>query len=130
MSIAKSAASPAAGEVVNRYLQAFYTGDLDRAARLLHPDFTFQGPFVSTTGRDNFLSAAAGLQPIVREHRLRQQWIDRDQVSSIIEVDIRGTRSGIVTMSEWHTVRDGLITADLVLFDSPTLRDLLPVPTS
>ena len=125
-----SAHPPAAGDVVNRYLQAFYTGDLDRAARVLHPDFTFRGPFVQTAGRDTFLAAAAGLQPIMHGHRLRQQWIDRDQVSSIIEVDIRGTRPGTVTMSEWHTVQDGLITADLVLFDSPTLRNLLPPPTS
>ena len=28
---------PAAGDIVNRYLQAFYTGHLDRAARLLTP---------------------------------------------------------------------------------------------
>ena len=39
-------------------------------------------------------------------HRLLRQWIDRDQVSSIIEVDIHGTTSGTVSMSAWHTLRD------------------------
>jgi ketosteroid isomerase-like protein len=127
MSAATSSA--VAGDLVNRYLQAFYIGDLDRAARLLHPDFTFRGPFVTTTGRDAFTAAAAGLQPVVHGHRLLRQWIDRDQVSSIIEVDIHGTTSGTVSMSAWHTLRDNLIAAEVVLFDSPTLRELLTPPS-
>ena len=120
---------PAAGDIVNRYLQAFYTGHLDRAARLLHPDFAFRGPFVTTTGRDAFTAAAAGLQPVVHGHRLLRQLIDRDQVSSIIEVDIHGTTSGTVPMGAWHTLRDNLIAAEVVLFDSPTLRELLTPPS-
>lgn len=115
-------------EVVNEYLSTFYTGDFDRAAALVGGNFRFRGPFVEVHGKDAFLASAAALQPIVRGHRLLQQWVNGDEVCSIFELLVEAASAGTVTISEWHTVRGGTLTAALVLFDSPALRALLPPP--
>lgn len=136
--------APAA--VVNAYLDAFYTGDHDRAHPLVADDFAFSGPFLQVTGREAFFRSAAGLAPIVRGHQLRRQWVDHPdntdggahdgsgndtvtgaEVCSIYDVRLETPAgTGSVTMSEWHTVRAGRLATALVLFDPATLRALLP----
>lgn len=62
--------------MVNTYLDAFYTGDYDRARPLVAGEFVFSGPFARVAGREAFFDSAAGLAPFVRGHRLRHQWVD------------------------------------------------------
>lgn len=98
-------------EVASAYLTAFYRANFAAAGRLLAGDFAFHGPFVQVRGRAEFLASTAGLGPIVRGHRLLQQWADGDQVCSWYDVGLQtAVKSGSVTMSEWHTIRDGKLT--------------------
>jgi hypothetical protein len=80
---------------------------------------------------DAFFAGAHGLQPLVCGHRLLHQWVDASvdgaEVCSIYDVTLdTPAGAGTVPMSEWHTVRDGRLTAALVLFDATALRALLP----
>lgn len=118
---------PAPAEAVNAYLAAFCTGDFEAVRPLLAEDFAFHGPFVQVRGREPFLGSAAGLKPIVRGHRLRQQWADGDEVCSWYELSLETpVKSGSVTMSEWHTVRDGKVVSGQVVFDAAAFRAFLP----
>ncbi len=117
----------APAEVASAYLTAFYSADFEAAGRLLAEDFSFHGPFVQVRGREEFLASAAGLGPIVRGHRLLQQWADGDEVCSWYDVDLQTpASSGSVTMSEWHTIRDGRLAAGRVVFDAASFRGFLP----
>lgn len=74
-------------------------------------------------GRDAFLDSAAGLKPIVRGHRLQRQWADGDEICSWYDVDLQTpVTSGAVTMSEWHTVREGKLASGRVVFDAAEIR--------
>jgi ketosteroid isomerase-like protein len=116
--------------VVDRYLDAFYRGDLKTAGTVLADEFAFRGPFVEVAGRAEFLAGAEGLRRIVRGHRIVRRWVDGDEVCSIYDVAIESPAGrGDVTMSEWHRLRDGQIVSGRVLFDSAALRLLLPVPS-
>jgi hypothetical protein len=118
---------PAPAEVVNAYLTAFYTADFESARPLLAEDFSFHGPFVQLRGRDPFLDSAAGLKPIVRGHRLLRQWAGGGEICSWYDVDLQTpARSGAVTMSEWHAVREGKLVSGRVVFDAAALRAFLP----
>jgi hypothetical protein len=72
-------------------------------------------------------AAAAGLKPIVRGHRLLRQWADGDEICSWYDVDLQTpVKSGAVTMSEWHAVREGKLVSGRVVFDAAALRAFLP----
>lgn len=118
---------PAAAETASAYLTAFWSGDFDAVRALLAEDFSFCGPFVQVRGRDPFLDSAAGLKPIIRGHRLLRQWADGDEVCSWYDVDLQTpVKSGAVTMSEWHAVREGKLTSGRVVFDAAAFRAFLP----
>lgn len=111
----------------SRYLQAFYSGDFDRASSVVADDFSFEGPFLVVQGKDAFFAGAEGLRPIVRGHRLLHQWEDGRDVCSVYEAQIETpVGNGPVLMSEWHTVCDGLLTSGRVVFDTAAFRALVP----
>lgn len=114
-------------QLVNQYLQAFYSGDLAKAGEVVSDDFHFKGPFVEAASKESFLASAAGLVPMVRGHRLLRQWEDGDEVSSIYEVRLETPAGkGSVTMSEWHSVRHGKLISGRVILDTAAFRALLP----
>lgn len=118
---------PAPAETASAYLTAFYGGDFGEARALLAEDFSFSGPFVQVRGRDPFLDSAAGLKPILHGHRLLRQWADGDEICSWYDVDLQTpVKSGAVTMSEWHTVREGKLASGRVVFDAAAFRAFLP----
>lgn len=104
-----------------------YTGDFERARSVVAEDFRFDRPFVQAVGRDAFFASAEGLRPIVRGHRLRHRWIDGPEVCSLYDVDLRTpAATASVTMSEWHSLRNGLLAAGRVVFDTAAFRAVLP----
>jgi hypothetical protein len=111
---------------VSAYLAAFYSGDFARARSMVATDFAFRGPFLQVEGRDAFFDGAAGLLPIVRGHRVLRQWADGDDVCSLYEVNLETSLgAGSILMSEWNTVRSGLLTSGCVVFDTAAFRALV-----
>ena len=116
-------------KLVNEYLQAFYSGNFALARALVSDDFHFKGPFVEAADKEAFFSSAARLATIVKGHRLLRQWEDGDEVSSFFEVNLETPAGkGAVTMSEWHTVRNGKLISGRVILDTAPFRSLLPSP--
>jgi hypothetical protein len=116
-----------ATQVVSAYLAAFYAGDFVKARSLVAVDFSFRGPFLQVEGRDAFFDGAAGLLPIVRGHRVLRQWADGNDVCSVYEIALETSiGAGSLLMSEWNTVRSGLVTSGCVIFDTAAFRALAP----
>jgi hypothetical protein len=117
-----------AGQTVVAYLNAFWSGDLATARRLVVENFSFAGPFLQVEGKEAFFAAAAGLQPIVRGYRMLRQWEDGEDVCSFYEFAVETpTGRGSVRTAEWNQVRrDRLVSARLV-FDTAAFRKLVPV---
>jgi ketosteroid isomerase-like protein len=109
------------------YLDAFTSGDVDRAAELLTDDFSFAGPLQQTEGKDAFLEGARHLAPLVRGHTMLRQWEDGDEVCSIYEFAIETPAgAGSVLMSEWSRVRDGRLASSRLVFDTAAFAALMP----
>jgi Cu+-exporting ATPase len=110
-------------EIVNEYLTAYTTGDVDRAVSLASEDFSFQGPTQATAGRSALRKIVAHVAANARGHRVLRQWQDGDDVCTIyqfsVETDAEATS---VLVSEWNTVRGGQVASSLIVFDTGPFR--------
>ena len=99
------------------------------ARQLLWDELSFKGPLDTFDNSEDYLKAISALAPIVKGHRLLRQWEDGDEVSSFFEVNLETPAGkGAVTMSEWHTVRNGKLISGRVILDTAPFRSLLPSP--
>jgi hypothetical protein len=71
-----------AAEIFRTYLQRFTSGDTAGAAELLTDDFRFQGPFLRSQGKAEFLAGSAQLGPIMRGAEIHRQWEQGDEICS------------------------------------------------
>jgi predicted SnoaL-like aldol condensation-catalyzing enzyme len=118
---------PNASGVVNAYLTAFTAGEFEAARAVVAEDFSFQGPFITTTSREEYFAGAAGLRAIVRGHRMLRQWEDGDEVCSVYELQLKTpAAAGAVLMAEWHTVRAGQLASSRLVFDTAAFRAIVP----
>lgn len=110
-------------EVVNAYLAAYTSGDVDRAASLVSEDFAFQGPMQATAGRSALRKIVAHVVSNPRRHRVLRQLHDGDEVCTLHQFNIEtgaGPRS--VLISEWNTVRGEQVASSLMVFDTGPFR--------
>jgi len=114
-------------QIDEQYLRAFCSGDFDSAKVLVAEDFSFEGPTRKVPGRDAFFEGAAPLQPFLRGLRLLRRWADGDESCWIYDLDIETpVASGAVTIADWVTVRDGVVVAERILFDTAAFAALMP----
>ena len=108
-----------AAQVVNEYLAAYTSGDVERAASLVSDDFRFRGPMTETVGRDTFAGMARHVAPHARGHQMLRQWSDGDEVCSLYRFDVEPpTGATSVLVSEWNTVRDARVCSSVMIFDT------------
>ncbi len=110
--------SPA--HIVSNFLEAFMSGDMERASSLVRDDFSFRAPLQQGTGgKAEYFGGAEEKARFIREFRILRQWADGNQVSTLYDIEI-GTAEDAATMaiSEWHTVREGQIASTFMVFDS------------
>jgi hypothetical protein len=118
-----------AAALVNEYLNAFYSGDFATARNFVADDYRFEGPFVQAVNKDEYFASAAGLAPVVKGHKLLQQWEHGAEVCSIYDVCIQTPAGeGAVTMSEWHTASSGQLQSSRLVMDTAIFRALMPRP--
>lgn len=107
-------------QTVTTFLQAFMSGDIDKARHMVSEDFSFQAPLHD--GRGSKLAYFAGAETkarFIRAFRILRQWADGDDVSTVYELDIQTPEdTATMAMSEWHTVHAGLVTSTYMVFDS------------
>ena len=116
-----------AGDVAARYLEAFASGDSTTTRTLLADDFTFRGPMAEIDGADGFITETAPLASIVDGHDVLRLWEDGNEVCVVFDLNVRTPAgAGSVSMCEWLTVVDGLITSSRLVFDTAAFAALMP----
>src|SRR5690242_9220849 len=111
-------ATPSA--LVSAFLHAFMSGDIERASAMVSENFSFRAPLHEGLGdKAVYFAGAERKTRFIRALRILRQWADGEEVSTVYELDIQ-TPEGAATMSmsEWHTVREGRIAATYMVFDS------------
>jgi YHS domain-containing protein len=110
-------------KLVNAYLTAYTSGDVDRATSLVSDDFSFQGPMQATAGRSALRKIVAHVAANVRGHQVLRQWQDGDEVCTIYRLRVEtGSEATSVLVSEWNTVRGGQVASSLMVFDTGPFR--------
>lgn len=106
-------------EIVNRYLEAFTSGDRERTLALVGDRFTWSGPAqVHVPNRDLFSRVLDHASGGAHGHNLLRQWQDGAEVCSIYEWQVDGPQGPLmVLVSEWDTISDGRVTAARLIFD-------------
>ena len=116
-------ASHQPAEIVNSYLTAYTSGDVDRAASLVTEDFSFRGPTQATAGRSALRKIVAHVAANVRGHRVLHQWQDGDEVCTIYQLSVEmGNEATSLLVSEWNKVRGWQVASSLMLFDTGPFR--------
>ncbi len=116
-----------AAQVFDDYLSAFTSGDMDTARSLIADDFSFAGPMLQVTGKEEFFAGASQLLPIMRGYRMLRQWEDGDEVCSIYEFKVETpAAAGAIVMTEWCKVREGQLASSRLVFDTAAFNELMP----
>jgi hypothetical protein len=114
-------------DVFRSYLERFTSGDADGAAKLLADEFSFVGPMLQASSKEEFLAGSAALGPIVRGCEIRRQWVDGEEVCSIYDFKIETPAgAGSIPMAEWSVVRGGKLVSSRLLFDTAEMAALMP----
>ena|SRR5712692_2914611 len=106
-----------AGEIVQRYFQAFGSGDGATARSLLKDDLYFKGPIDEFHNADDLMSSLQKLAQIVKGVEPRKTFVDGDDVCMIYDL-VTNTPAGTSAVAEWHHVENGKIAAIRVYFDA------------
>ena len=113
--------------IFNSYLDAFTSGDIDRATTLITDDFAFTGPILQSQGKQAFVDGARTAQAIAAGYTMLRQFEDGDDVVSIYEFEVGPPATpGKVLMMEWNTVRDDKLASAQVVFDTAAFGALMP----
>lgn len=103
--------------VVERYKQAFGSGDVQTARSLLADDLHFTGPIDEFNNADDYVQSLAKLGQIVTGTDVRKVLAGGDDVVTIYDLHT-STPAGTSAVAEWATVKDGKIAELRVYFDA------------
>ena len=105
--------------IVREFLQAFLSGEIGKARKMMHDDFYFHAPMHDGRGgKEAYFAGAEKKATFIRNFNILRQWTDDDHVSTIYDLDL-GTvhEHATIAMSEWHIVRDGKLASAFMVFD-------------
>lgn len=114
-----------AKNIVNKYLDAFFSGGPDLAAvrALLAEDFTFQGPLMAASSADDFIKQLEAMGPGMEMHAEILNIIgEGDCVAALY--DFMGPE-GKISFAEWYRVRDDKISAIKLHYDPRPLLEAM-----
>lgn len=103
-------------EIVERYFDAWTTGDFDTARSLLHDDLSFQGPIETLDSADALMASIKGLAQVVTGAERRGVVAAGDEV--VVRYDLHTAPVPSAPVAEWYRVADGRIAAIEAYFDA------------
>ena len=116
--------------IVNKFLDAFSSGDVKGAVAYLTDDFTFHGPIMQASGKDEFIEGSKRAANIADGYEIIHQLEHDDTVATLYNFKVGAPASpGQVTISLWNTIRDGKLASSQMTFDTAALTALLPIPS-
>jgi ketosteroid isomerase-like protein len=115
-----------AQETVARYYDAWQNnqGNLDDVP--LAEDFTFTGPVASFDTAAGYRAMAREAGRAVTSFSVRHQFVDGNQVCSIIDWEMAIPGVGRMTSAELLDVEDGVIVRGELIYDAEALRRAMP----
>ena len=107
-------------ELVTSFLQAFMSGDVEKASSMVSKDFSFRAPMhQGEGGKAAYFAGAERKTRFIDAFRILRQWQDGDDVCTVYELDVRTPEgSATMAMSEWHTIQAGYVRSTYMVFDS------------
>jgi ketosteroid isomerase-like protein len=105
-----------ARETVERYFDAWTSGDFATARELLHDNVTFSGPIDSFDNADALIETLKGLSQILVDAR-RRGIVSEGEHTCLI-YDLETGPAGITPVAEWYAVRDGKVASLEAFFDA------------
>jgi hypothetical protein len=111
-----------AQETVALYYDAWQhrRGNLDQVP--LADDFQFSGPVASFDSAEGYRAMAREAGPAVTRFEVRRQFVDGNQVCSIIDWEMAIPGVGPMTSAELLEVENGVIVRGELIYDAEALR--------
>lgn len=104
-----------AQNVVSRYHHAWTSGDIDGAMDLIDEDIACRAPGVDLDGKEAYQSFIAGFAPTLTGITDIAEFADSDRVALFCYPETAATTTA--PAAEFFTVRDGLISESVLIFD-------------
>jgi SnoaL-like domain len=111
-----------AAEAVAQYYDGWQNKQGDLSAVPLADDFRFTGPVASFDSAEGYRAMAREAGQAVRSFTVRRQFVDGNQVFSIIDWDMAIPGVGRMTSAELLEVEDGVIVRGELIYDAEALR--------
>jgi hypothetical protein len=111
-----------AQQTVGRYYDAWQNRHGDMSEVPLADDFQFIGPVASFDTAEGYRAMASEAGKAITAFSVRRQFVDGDQVCSIIDWDMAIPGVGPMTSAELLDVVDGVIVRGELIYDGEPLR--------
>jgi hypothetical protein len=108
-----------AQSAVERFLTAFYVGDVSATRDAITADFTLVGPFATVHSADELFELAGGLLKIVRGHKVLRWVAEGNDVAALYEIVLEGPAGqGSLPTAGWFTASGGHVSRGQLIYDS------------
>jgi MerR family transcriptional regulator, copper efflux regulator len=115
-----------ARDVVEQYLNAFYSPNHQTARRYLADDFSFSGPAASFSSPDEFLKVSGHVSHGVRAVQQRKVFVDGPDVCVFYEL-VLNHRVGTMPIAEWYHLSGDKISSIRLIMDTGPFTARRPV---
>ena len=89
------------GKIIERYLTAVYSGDVETARECLADELSFRGPAASADGADKYLKASAHAVHAVKRLEILRLFVDGSDVAAFYDLHIDHP-VGSITIADWY----------------------------
>ena len=89
------------GKMIERYLTAVYSGDVETARQCLADELSFRGPAASVDGADNYLKASAHAVRAVKRIEIHRLFVDGSDVAAFYDLHIDHP-VGAIPIADWY----------------------------
>ncbi|TLU82757.1 MAG: nuclear transport factor 2 family protein [Chlorobium sp.] len=110
-------------ELIEKYHNAWTSGDLAAARNFLADNLDFQGSINTFTRADDFISALSQFRQIVTGVTLLRSFFDRESAALLYDCNT-ATPAGVVRTAEFFTVSGNKIASIRLVFDATVLREI------
>lgn len=108
-------------ELIERYHNAWTTGDFTTARNCLADSLDFRGSIDNFSDADTFIEALKGFMQMVSKVTLLQSYVDNDGAALLYDCDT-ASPAGNLRTAEFFSVSNGKIAAIRLVFDATELR--------
>lgn len=110
-------------EIVERYMRAYFSGNVEGARVFLARDLHWTGPGAHFESADAFIRGSAHAAEALRGYEIRKVFVDGDDVCVFFNVLLEHTVERMAMVS-WYRLHGGRIVSVDAIFDTGAFRPL------